>query len=247
MGYGLVGKFIDKTNRKLLGSYDMDFLKNLNDCGYSSTFSDIESTSTTVDSDFPEVTVSKEIIFKSFYKNDILQFLSPKSFQEYTTPWCYQEYDAYIVNPEVLDSIKDFLVDDYTKDKENLVAVFCIEEINYNGTWYTFKDISDGRDKIQKEYEEAQEEVRRLRNMKNSIQYFEMSENGKNDLLSELKYAEDSLEEWKWNLDSVNSLYYLFDNLAHNLYYNSYDEFGVEHISASWRNKRNVEVFIEVL
>lgn len=246
MGYGLVGKFVDKTTRKMLGSYDMDFLKNLNDCSYSSTFSNIESTSSTVDSDFPEVTTSKEIIFKNFYKKDICQFLSSESFQEYKSPWCYKDYKAYIVNPEALDSIDTLKTNDM-EDTENVVAVFCIEEIKYKGTWYTLKDVSDGRKKIQKEFENAKEEVRRLRDMKNSIQYFEMSENAKNGLLTELRYAEDGLEECEWNLGSINSLYYLFINLAQNLYYVSCDEFGVEHVFASWENKRDIELFIEVL
>lgn len=260
MGYGLLGKFVDKTSGKVVATYNMDFLKNLNDCSYSPTFDDIDITSQTTDKDFPELCETKYVSFKGLYKREVLDFLEKKGIkcEKCDGAWgSGPNYASYLVLLEGCDSydhitemIEDYHIVKVTSDvmeTGSAVAIMYVETSKTSGTWYTYADVKSGLSKIKKKYDDAQEELNRLKQIKNSVQYFEMSKNAKDDLISEIGYAEYAEYEYSCQLESINLLKCIFESIKNNLLYITYDKYGVEHCSSDWEDKRNIELRIEVL
>ena len=260
MGYGLLGKFVDKTSRKVVATYNMDFLKNLNDCGYSSTFTDIDTTSQTTDKDFPALCETKCLSFKGLYEREVLNVLEKKGVkcEKCESAWgSGPNYESYVVLSEENDSydkitelIEDYIIIKVTSDvmeTASAVAIMYITTEKSFGTWYTYADVKAGLGKIKKKHDDAQDDLSRLKQIKNSVQYFEMSENAKNDLLSEIGWAEDTEYEYSYQLESINLLECIFESIKNNLLYITHDKYGIEHSSSNWEDKRNIELRIEVI
>ena len=67
MSYSLIGRFVDVNNRRHVIDAELGFLKCLNDRSYSYHFSDINSTSQTKNSDYPDVTSYIDYKFSDYY------------------------------------------------------------------------------------------------------------------------------------------------------------------------------------
>lgn len=244
MSYSLIGKFV--CGEKITAICDFNFLKPLNDRAYASTFSDVEGTPVGNER-IEDVTVEREGRFIGFYDSRLLDYFANKGLK-------YNKYES-------IDSFdKSYIIDnlDGKFDKESIsmyevnpteekrIRLYTLENIFNKGTWYTLQDISEGRKNIRRNFLEANTEVARLRQMKNSIDYFKLSEESKNSLLSELGYAEESLSEQKTQLEAIDKVYHIFDTIENHLYYTFKDEFGIRHYQMAADRKDNVKLFIEV-
>ena len=214
MSYSLIGHFVDVDNKKVMLSADVSFLKNINTTRYSNKFEKIMPSGKSIDSDYPEITTYTYADFENYYSKSILN--DPEisnSFAHYEANGGYSNpADMYIVDSDFFNVNKDvfekYLVSppngfpnaDFIANNISIYVRKCDKNC---GNWFKESDFEKFLPDFENEYKSKEKQYNYLQSMRNSKDWFEMSETGRNNLLDEISVVGEDLEDAKWKYFSV--------------------------------------------
>ena len=217
MSYSITGKIINLKTKEILAEGFFDRLKNVNTRSYSAELRDVEETFPVFDTkEFLEYVDTNFVgVFESTLLEDhpeipFIKMEEKDAFFGVAVEQCHvlwkEDYDKYI---NVIEQYKSSPLNSTTNDGFIYLGK---REIKYETAhWYTLKNFEDAEAKFKKEYDNAVAELARLRSMKNSMDYYRLDENGRNDLLSDIGYAEEDAEEKEYALDAVRYMMNILD------------------------------------
>lgn len=262
MGYSLFGRFVDVKNKKVVLEGYFDFMKNLSEMRYSSRFEGVSSSSKTSTEEFKDIFDSTAADFVSYAPASILDseiFLDNSQrwrpakenlYRNSTVPNVILDEDFYEENKDFINEfnaslgLRDML-SDFTSNGD-VVLLRVKKRLEIEGTWYKKEDFEEVAEKVKAEFEAKKESVQKLKDMRTSPQYYEMSEEGKNSFLSDLGFEEDELEDLQFKVWAINKLMNLFEFVKEDLCFEEKDSDGIRKLISSYDDNREVELFIEV-
>lgn len=243
MGYTLVGHFVDVQNKKEIASAYLDFMKNLNEVRYSCEFEHVFSSSNVRSDEYPDVTSYKSMEMFGYYKSDVLNDPDLKdAISEHNSNFNKNTYGRdfeYEVDEVFFEKNKDkfqkYEIPVFElKDNETYVTLGCMTTEQRNGIWYTAADFENAATAYLKEYDKATERFNKLNALNNTKDYFEMSENAKNEFLSELSFAEEAVSDAKCRYECICKMNNIMDFMSSDFI-----------IHDSYYGMRDIEVFVE--
>jgi hypothetical protein len=101
-------------------------------------------------------------------------------------------------------------------------------------------------DGFEKEYEEKKTRLNKLKSLKDTKEWFEMSEKAQNNLLSEIGWAEEDLQDIEWKYWSIQKMVNVLDFIEEDVGFMYTDETGATGYTWKYEDKREIEVYIEV-
>ena len=245
MSYGFLGTFVDVHNKRVLFTAELNRLKSLN----------LRGTGTAKDEDYPDITTDVYYDYVGYYKKEILE--SGIIFYPYRKKEWNQTKNAYYLSEMVIGGNIGLLqayeirpsLDELTtfnEDNDDIIILYAKKIKKNGGQWYRYDDFSNAEEKIKEEYFKKRDELIELRKFRNTKEYFEMSEEGKNSYLSEVSYLEESVEDSEWEYLSIEYILNVFDFIKEDVGYPKTNEFGEKSYEWYYDDKRNVELYIEV-
>lgn len=260
MSYGLMGHFVDVKNKKVIVSAEIDFMKNLNSTRYSSDFEGIVSTSHTCNEEYPSITSYMSREFKGYYDRSILEdplfadnnTIITNTYRKNDTGYVFKseffdENEEFFKKHEVSLPLKDLVDNEDRSAEEKLVLVFVSEKKQSRGTWYKMNDFVSELERFEKKYEERKARVAKLVAMQDTVEWFEMSEDARNNLLEEIGYAEEDADYSKYEYMSLQKMCNVLEFVAENVTFAYTDECGQTHYKWAYEDNRDIEVFVEVV
>lgn len=257
MSYGFLGTFVDVKNKRILFTAELDRLKSLNERAYSCELKNIYPTGTAKDEDYPDVTTDVMYEYVGYYKQNVIPELAHLGFDTYRKKEWNRTNKAYYLPEDVIGSNADILsayevkpameeLTTFNEDSDDIIILYAKRIKNNNGSWYRYEDFSQAEEKIKSEYFKKLEELYDLKKIRNTKEYFEMSENGKESYLSEVSYFEDLVEECKWEYDAIEYILHIFDFIKEDIGFQKVNEFGEKSFDWYYDDNRDVELYIEV-
>ena len=258
MSYSYIGKFVDVKNHRHIINSDISILKNLNELSYSCSLRGIEPTGTAKSDDYPELTRETVYSYVSQYHSEILKDENLSKFLSayYKKDW-NNELDAYYVEEDALEQNADAFVKYSVIDGEtdgeadgeyvsaDYVLIYVKKIRKVDGAWYRKEDFEHAESKIKSQYFEKYDELKKLKSLRNTKDWFEMSEEARNNYFSEVDYLEEALEEAEWSYNAITYILNVFSFLEDEGRV-ELNEYGEENWIWSYDDKRKIEVFIEV-
>lgn len=259
MSYSLIGHFVDVKNKKVICSAELGFMKNLNERRYSNDFEGVTPTGTAHDEDYPEITRYRSIEFIGYFKKSFLdddEFYG--AYKEKIRKEMNTEAKAYVFLDGKYEPQKEKLEkysanlslnelmnkgDDFDK---KYILLYRSEIKDSGGTWFKASDFAGVQDSIKKDYEEKKARFSKLNSMKDTKEWFEMSETGQNNLLEEISYISEDLEDVEWKYDAIVKMNNILDFITEDLGFRYNDEDGCTRYSWKYNDNRDVEIYIEV-
>lgn len=258
MSYSYIGTFVDVKNKKRLASAELNRLKSLNLQSYRCDLKDVHPTGTAKDEDYPEITTDVYYEFVSYYD---LEKLSSSNSNHGFFPYRKKDWNktqnAYYIYEEEYEKRKDELeqyavrptLEEYKSFDENsdgIIIVYkkCVR--NNNGQWYRREDFEKAEEKITKAYIDKTIELHELKKLKNTNDWFEMSENAKSSYFQEVSDLETAIEDdYQPEFDAIKYILNVFDFLEDTgtPIYNGFGELSYEW---SYDDHREIELYIEV-
>ncbi len=259
MSYSLIGHFVDVKNKKIICSAELGFMKNLNERRYSNEFEGITPTGTANDDDYPEITKYHSTEFIGYFKKEFLDDVKLYgTYREKLRKEMNTEAKSYVLLDGKYESNKEYMEkyaanlslnellnkgDDFD---QKYILLYRSDTKSSNGTWFKLSDFSGVQDFLRKEYEEKKVRLDKLNSMKDTTEWFEMSENARNNLLEEIGYASEDLEEIEWKYDSIVKMNNILDFINEDLGFRYEDEDGCTRYSWKYNDNREIEIYIEV-
>ena len=124
--------------------------------------------------------------------------------------------DIYVDNNKVcsayLDNLKILNRTRYSIDFD--------KELQHTGDgehWYDINSFTSARNAYEKHYEKLIEKKTKLLLIKDSIDYYKLSENEKNDLLQDIEYVTEEAQEVLWKLLSCERMVGLCEHYSENI------------------------------
>jgi hypothetical protein len=258
MSYSLIGHFVDVNNKKVIVSAELGFMKNLNSRRYSADFEEIDSTSKTKMEDYSEITTYIYTDFQGYYKKDILEdpffkqmfTVKNNTFRNGEPGYVFdkdfiekhkEDFEKYSMSPSLED-----LVNKSDELKEKAVIVYYRETKETSGIWYSMKDFEDAVPNIRKEYEEVKARLAKLEGMKDTYEWFKLDENAQNNILEEIGWVKEEVEDKEWKYDSIVKMTNILDFIKHDVGFKYVDEDGSTKYNWYYDDNREIDVFIEV-
>ena len=102
------------------------------------------------------------------------------------------------------------------------------------------------KDKLDKELSDKRAFVDKLKAIRHSADYYNMSEDAKNTLLSDIDYETELLDDLEWDVSSVEKLLNLFSFIIEDMCFEGKDADGVRQLVTCYDDNRDVELFVEV-
>ena len=96
------------------------------------------------------------------------------------------------------------------------------------------------------ELKEKREHVDALNKTRWSSEYYNMSEEGKSDVISDLEYEQEELEDLQCKVDSVSRLINIFEFFSSDMCFEDEDPDGIRILKTPYEDGRKVELFVEV-
>ena len=259
MGYSLIGHFVDVKNKKRMVSADLGFMKNLNERRYSNEFEGINATGKTKDEDYPEITEYTYTEFQGYYQKSVIDdpelkgnfVIKEKTHKEGINGYCFDKafieehketFEKYEVHPSLEEMVKGG-TEDFNK---KTVLLYYRETKKNNGTWFKSSDFTGSEEKFKKEYEEKKSRVDKLKSLKDTKEWFEMSEDGRNNCLEEINWAEEDLQDAEWKYWSIQKMNHIIDFICEDVGFPYKDETGSTRYMWNYDDKREIEIYIEV-
>lgn len=263
MSYSYIGHFCDVTNKKRLFSTDVSVLKNLNERGYDCVLENIRPSGKGNVKDYPDINCFYSFTFVNYFDNSVID----KFYQEQAKGNVsasimnlpgkeknYNGHKCYIADDRFFDWVRkeydEQTLGSVIIDSKNTVMLFKqnITEAE-NGYWYTEKDFSDREEALLKEQEEAYKRLVKLQTIRDTKDWFEMSEDARNNYFDEVSYAEEDYQDKRWKYESIVEILALFravDDMAV-LKNKTFESYGVVFKETKFeRDKGDLELFIEV-
>ena len=255
MSYSYIGTFVDVKNKKRISSGVLNRLKSLNMYRYRCDLKDIYPTGTAKDEDFPEITSYVYYEYVAYFKKEILDkfILYPYRKKEWN-----KTQNAYFVNEEIYNERKSefdpyeikISLEDYKSFDENSSDIVILYEKRVrknNGQWYRREDFEKAEEKIAKAYIDKTIELHELKKMKNTKDWFEMSEEAKSSYFQDVSDLESAIEEdYRPEFNAIEYILSLFEYLQDDMGTPKYNEFGELSYEWSYDDKREIELYIEV-
>ena len=254
MSYSYIGTFVDVRNHKILESATLNILKSLNMHAYHCDLRDIAPTGVGKSEDYPEITKDVYYEFVSYYKKEVRNGISL---------WPYRRKDwnktqnAFFLEEEIYEKCKDVLepyavkptLEEYKSFDENnddIIILYVKRVKNNNGQWYRRKDFEAAQEKITRNYIDKVVELRELKKLKNTKDWFEMSEEGRSNYYEEVNDLECAIEDdYKPELDAIEYILNVFDFLQ-DTGTRVFNEFGELIYEWDYDDHREIELYIEV-
>ena len=258
MSYSLIGHFVDIKNKKRIVSAELGFMKNLNTMRYSNEFEGITATGVTKDEEYPDITMYTYTEFNGYYSKGVLEdpllkdsfikkntthregvegFVFDKDFIEKNKE-TFEKYEQHPSFEEMVHKSDDF--------DSKYVMVYYRETKKNQGTWFKASDFDGVEDKYKKEFYDRKSRVDKLNAMKDTKDWFEMSEDARNNFLEELSYAEDDLQDAEWKYWSIQKMNNIIDFIKEDVGFPYKDETGSTRYKWNYDDNREIEIYIEV-
>ena len=260
MSYSLIGHFVDVHNKKIIVSAELGFMKNLNTMRYSNEFENITATGTAKDEDYPEITEHTYTEFQGYYQKSVINdpelkdnfIVKEKTHKEGINGYCFdkafiEEHKEIFEKYEVHPTLEELMKKDSSEDIEKKYLLLYYREAKKNhGTWFKPNDFEDAVDDIKKEYEEKKARIDKLKSLKDTRDWFEMSEEARNNLLKELGWAEEDFQDADWKYWAIQKMVNILDFIKEDVGFMYKDETGSTRYMWNYDDKREIEIYIEV-
>jgi len=257
MSYTLIGHFVDVKNKKVICSAELGFMKILNSMRYSNEFDDVIPTGKTKDSDYPEITQYTDCEFLGYFKKEFLddtKFYG--SYKEKTRNDIRSEVKSYVFLQGMYDGIKNE-VKEYIVNlpfneisspdfNEKYILLYNSEIKASNGTWFGASDFKDVEEKLKSEYFSKKERVQKLNSLRDTKDWFEMSDDARNNVLEEIGYAEEDFEETGYKYESAVKINNILDFIQSDLGFRYINGDGETRYEWNYDDDREIEIYIEV-
>lgn len=255
MSYGFLGTFVDVKNKRVIMTAELDRLKALNLQRYACVLKDITPTGTANDEDYPDITNDVYYDYVGYYRPNILE--NALGFTPYRKKEWNKTKNAYYLYEDVVEANKTLLskyeikptleeLQTFNEDGDDIIILYARKTKNNGGSWYRYSDFSKAEEKIKEEYFKKRDELNELRKLRNTKDYFEMSEDGKNSYLSEVGYLEESLEEYESEYQAIEYILNIFEFFKEDVAYPSINNFDEKSYTWYYDDKREIELYIEV-
>ena len=260
MSYSLFGRFIDVKNKKILAEGYIDFMKNVSDMRYSARFDGVEPDFKIKTEDFSDLFELYESQFVMYSSKEILD---DELFVKNSHRWRFTERNLPIEKSKNILLDEDFyeenkdrmtefnvkldlksLFDDAKKD--DIITVCVKKKENVSGIWYTYDSFAGLLKELTLELKEKREHVDALNKTRWSSEYYNMSEEGKSDFISDLEYEQEELEDLQCKVDSVSRLINIFEFFSNDMCFEDEDPDGIRILKTPYEDGRKVELFVEV-
>lgn len=257
MGYSYIGKFVDIKNRRRIINADLSFLKSLNERSYDCELGDITPTGRAKNEDFPDVTSDYEYSFVGYYKSGII---NNEDFWKYLHRYIRKDWnktvDAYFVEEIDLDELSEKMepycvkpsINELAKFDEKasgVVILYAKKKTDLHGYWYKKSDFEAQKDKYEKKFFDAYDRLEKLRSLKDTKDWFEMSDNARENYWEDFNYAESDLNELRYEYEAIANIINIFEFLEDEGI-EKINEFGEASYTWEYNDKREIELFIEV-
>ena len=255
MSYSYIGTFVDVKNKKRISSGVLNRLKSLNMHSYHCDLRDISPTGTAKDEDFPEITNDVYFEYIAYFKKELLDefTLCPYRKKEWN-----KTQNAYFVNEDVYNKLKSkfapyeikISLEDYKSFDENSTDIVILYEKRVrknNGKWYRREDFEKAEEKLAKAYIDKTIELHELKKLKNTKDWFEMSDEAKSSYFQEVSDLEDAInDDYRPEFDAIEYILNLFEYLQEDMGTPKYNEFGELSYEWNYDDGREIELYIEV-
>ena len=254
MSYTFIGTFVDVKNKRRIASAELGRLKSLNTHRYACDLKDIHPTGTAKDEDYPEITMDVHYEYISYFKKELLDKFSLNHYRK--KDW-NKTQNAYFVDENFYNEHKEefapyeikVTLEDYKSFNENSTDIVILYEKRIrknNGQWYRKEDFEKVEETLGKTYIDKIIELHELKKLKNTKEWFEMSEDAKNSYLSEVGYLEEAINEYhEPEYNAIEYILNIFDFLE-DVGTPVYNEFGELRYEWNYDDKREIELYIEV-
>lgn len=258
MSYSYLGTFVDVKNHRKIITADISRLKSLNQYAYKCDLKDICPTGKAKDEDYPDITTDILYEFVSYYdreklfKSGIKINIQPYRKKEwnktkdafYVTEEEYEKYkeamEPYAVNPS-LEELKTF-----DEDDKGIIILYKRYKKKNDGQWYRAADFEKVEKALKDTYQSKVLELHELKKLRNTKDWFEMSEEAKNSYLEEVSYLESAIEEeYEPEYEAVEYILSIFSFLEEEGLPVP-NEFGEISYEWSYDDNREIELYIEV-
>lgn len=261
MSYSLFGRFIDVKNKKILAEGYIDFMKNVSEMRYSDRFDGVEPDFKIKTEDFSDLFESYESQFIMYSSKEILD---DEIFVKNSHRWRFTEsnkavekYNNILLDEDFYEENKEHMTEfnvkldlkslfDRDTKNDDIITISVKKRENVSGVWYTYDSFVGLLEKLTLELKEKRESVDALNKTRWSSEYYNMSEDGKSNFISDLEYEKEDLEDLQYKVDSVNKLLNIFEFVSSDMCFEDEDSDGIRILNASYGDGREVELFVEV-
>ena len=261
MGYSLFGRFIDIKNKKILAEGYIDFMKNVSEMRYSAKFDDVEPDFKIKTEDFSDLFELYESQFIMYSSKEILD---DEIFVKNSHRWRFTErnkvvekYKNILLDEDFYEENKDHMTEfnvkldlksmlDNDAKKDDIITISVKKRESVSGTWYTYDSFTGLLKQLTLELKEKRESVNALNKIRLSAEYYNMSEDGRSNFISDLEYEKEDLEDLQCKVDSLNKLLNIFEFVSSDMCFEDEDPDGIRILNAAYGDGREVELFVEV-
>lgn len=261
MSYSLFGRFIDVKNKKILAEGYIDFMKNVSDMRYSARFDGVEPDFKIKTEDFSDLFELYESQFVMYSSKEILD---DEVFVKNSHRWRFTEkgkvvekYKNIILDEDFYEENKDHMTEfnvkldlksmfDNDAKKDDIITISVKKRESVSGTWYTYDSFTELLKQLTLELKEKRESVDALNKIRLSAEYYNMSEEGRSNFISDLEYEKEDLDDLQYKVDSVNKLLNIFEFFSSDMCFEGEDSDGIRVLNTSYEDGREVELFVEV-
>lgn len=257
MSYSYLGHFVDVKNKRVIASADVSILKSLNEHSYACDLKDITPTGSANDDDYTALTKTIYYEFISYYKASIITDFPELNFVSYRKKDWNKTKNAYFIEENVYKENKERLSEyevkptieemtTFNEDSDDIIILYEKSIKSNDGKWYRYSDFANAEEKIKEAYFKKRDEFNELKKLRNTKDYFEMSEDGKNSYLEEIGYMEESVEEYESEYYAIEYITSIFNFFKEDVGFAKFNEFGEIKYAWYYEDKREIELYIEV-
>ena len=256
MSYSYIGHFVDVNNHKKVVSADVSFLKNINERAYGCNLNGVSPHGTAKSEDYPDITTEACYTWVGYFYRSILNekysiysknrdnegrdivhgyFIDAENYNK-------EEFTSKLINV----SYEELFKPTFWEEHPDVISLYVKKVKNVDGEWYSFDDFRNAEEKIKNKYLEALKRVNKLEELKNTKDWFEMSDTAQEKYFDELDYAKEELEEADINYWTIEKILSIFEFLQEDAAETSKNEFDEVNYKWEYDLHRKIEVFIEV-
>ena len=261
MSYSLFGRFIDVKNKKILAEGYIDFMKNVSEMRYSARFDGVEPDFKIKTEDFSDLFELYESQFVMYSSKEILD---DEIFVKNSHKWRFAErnkavekYKNILLDEDFYEENKEHMTEfnvkldlkslfDRDTKNDDIITISVKKRENISGIWYTYNSFEGLLKELTLELKEKRERVDALNKTRWSAEYYNMSEEGRSNFISDLEYEQEELEDLQCKVDSVNRLLSIFEFFSGDMCFEDEDPDGIRILKTPYEDGRKVELFVEV-
>lgn len=192
MSYTIIGRFV--RDKKLVADAFLDELKSLGDRSYSASMEKVESVD--APSDIKNYEITKDSFSLLGYVEKETKDAEKVKAICCTCPYDSNDYD-FVSDSEEIKKIH-LLEHKDEEDKKEYYSVGFVSDRTLQGDWYDIDSFKNAKREYEDEIAKSKEELDKKNVIKNSIDYYKLDEEQKNDLCSDIACDEEDREDMIW-------------------------------------------------